>query len=156
MKKEDQEKLVQQQPQSQAETQIVSTEDAFFYSDVTRGIKVSVRPEHVEENSDPEAEVFSFSYTVRIENLSAETVQLLERHWIILSNGIRIAEVVGPGVVGVQPVLAPGERYQYTSSAVIQDPVGSMEGSYTFKSLSGKFFEVKIPKFDLVYPVILH
>lgn len=143
-------------PEAKTEARIVSTEDAFFYSEVTRGIKVSVRPEHVEESSDPEAEVFSFSYTVRIENLSAETVQLLERHWIIMSNGVRIAEVVGPGVVGVQPILAPGERYQYTSSAVIQDPVGSMEGSYTFKSLTGKFFEVKIPTFDLVYPVVIH
>ena len=81
---------------------------------------------------------------------------MLERHWLILSNGIRIAEVVGPGVVGLQPTLEAGGVHEYTSSAVIQDPVGSMEGSYTFKSSSGKYFDVKIPRFDLLYPIMLH
>lgn len=128
----------------------------FPYSEITRDIKVSVRPQHIEENSEPDNDVFTFAYTVRIENLGSEPVQLLERHWLIMSNGVRIAEVVGPGVVGLQPSIAPGGIHEYSSSAVIQDPVGSMEGSYTFKTDGGKYFEVKIPRFDLLYPVMLH
>lgn len=129
---------------------------SFPYTETTRDIRVSVRSQHVADSSEPDNDVFTFAYTVRIENLGAESVQLLERHWLILSNGVRIAEVVGPGVVGVQPVLGPGESHEYSSSAVIQDPIGTMEGSYTFKSGSGKFFDVKIPKFDLLYPIMLH
>ena len=139
--------------EKQKQTEAIAS---FPYTEITKGIRVSVRPEHVVESSDPDDDVFTFAYTVRIENNGGETVQLLERHWLILSNGVRIAEVVGPGVVGNQPVLAPGEFHEYSSSAVIQDPIGSMEGSYTFKSDAGKYFEVKIPKFDLLYPVILH
>ena len=136
--------------------QVKLADSEFFYSEVTNGIKILVRPVHVIENSDPESDVFSFAYTVRIYNQSNDTVQLIERHWLILSNGVRVAEVVGPGVVGVQPVLAPGQQHEYSSSAVIQDPIGSMEGSYTFRTAEGKFFDAKIPRFDLLYPVTLH
>jgi ApaG protein len=127
-----------------------------MYTKVTKSIKVSVIPAHVEESSDPPAGVYGFSYTITIENTGRETVQLLERHWIIVSGGVQIAEIVGPGVVGEQPVLSAGESYEYTSGAVIQDPIGSMEGTYKFKNQAGQFFEVQIPKFDLVYPVNLH
>jgi ApaG protein len=145
-----------QQSGDEMEKQKQDSEQIFPYSDTTRDIRVSVRPQHVEGNSEPENDVYTFVYTVRIENMGTESVQLLERHWLILSNGVRIAEVVGPGVVGVQPTLAPGGLHEYTSSAVIQDPVGSMEGSYTFKTEGGKYFDVKIPKFDLLYPIMLH
>ncbi|MBN8547931.1 MAG: Co2+/Mg2+ efflux protein ApaG [Deltaproteobacteria bacterium] len=138
------------------EKQKENSTQTFPYSEITREVRISVRPTHVEDSSEPDNDVFTFAYTVKIENLGSESVQLLERHWLIMSNGVRIAEVVGPGVVGVQPILAPGDSHEYSSSAVIQDPIGSMEGSYTFKSSSGKYFDVRIPKFDLLYPIMLH
>lgn len=127
-----------------------------MYSSTTGDIKVSVSPQHLVENSDPDGNVFAFSYTIRIENLGPDTVQLLERHWIIMSGDYQLAEVVGPGVVGEQPVLAAGETFEYTSGAVIHDPLGSMHGSYTFRSIAGRFFDVTIPKFDLFYPMVVH
>ncbi|MCB0310741.1 MAG: ApaG domain, partial [Bdellovibrionales bacterium] len=78
------------------------------YSEITNDVRVSVSCEPLLANSDPARNVFAFSYTITIENLSPETVQLLERHWIIRSNEQQLAEVVGPGVVGEQPVLEPG------------------------------------------------
>ena len=126
------------------------------YSKITKSIRISVVPDHIEENSDPRNDVFAFSYSITVENLSDKTVQLLERHWVIMSAGVQIAEVVGPGVVGAQPVLEPGQAFEYTSGAVIHDPIGSMHGSYTFKNETGQYFEVDIPRFDLSYPVLLH
>jgi ApaG protein len=131
-------------------------ESDFAYSASTGGIRILVRPVHLPEHSDPSGDVFSFAYTVRIINERSDTVQLLERHWLIMSNGVRVAEVVGPGVVGEQPSLAPGQIHEYSSSAVIQDPIGSMEGSYTFRAADGSFFDAKIPTFDLFFPLSLH
>lgn len=127
-----------------------------IYSQVTRDIRVSVLPEHLEANSDPASGIYAFSYAVRIENIGTETVQLIERHWIISSNGEHFAEVVGPGVVGEQPTLKTGDVFEYSSSAIIHHPIGSMHGSYTFRSLQGDFFQVSIPKFDLLYPIVIH
>lgn len=127
-----------------------------MYSETTNDIKISVLPNHVEESSNPTESVFAFSYTIRIENVGPKTVQLLERHWVIMSGGAQLAEVVGPGVVGEQPVLEAGQSYEYTSGAVIHDPVGSMHGEYTFRAVSGEFFQVNIPKFDLLYPLVVH
>ncbi len=126
------------------------------YSEVTSGIKVSVLPKLIPDRTDPDRALFSFSYTITIENLSEHTVQLLERHWIINSGGEQLGEVVGPGVVGEQPVLNPGESFKYTSGVEIHDPIGYMVGSYTFKSGVGEFLEVGVPKFDLIYPMVLH
>ncbi|NMC63000.1 MAG: Co2+/Mg2+ efflux protein ApaG [SAR324 cluster bacterium] len=126
------------------------------YTEVTNNIRVSVLPEHLEEASDISAGVYAFNYTIRLENLGTEIVQLLERHWVIYSGDFRLAEVVGPGVVGENPVLEPFSSFEYQSSAIIQHPYGSMHGSYTFRSQDGKFFQVVIPKFDLLYPVIYH
>ena len=127
-----------------------------IYSQVTRDIRVSVLPEHLEDKSDPNAGIFAFAYAVRIENLGQETAQLIERHWIISSNGAHFAEVVGPGVVGEQPTLEHGGIFEYSSSAIIHHPIGSMHGSYTFRGSAGDFFQVEIPKFDLLYPVMIH
>lgn len=138
------------------DTQDRITTGGAIYTQTTQEVRISVIPEHLVENSDPANDVYAFSYTITIDNLSTMTVQLLERHWIILSGGVQIAEVVGPGVVGSQPVLEPGQSFQYTSGAVIHDPIGSMHGSYTFKGADEKYFEVSIPKFDLLYPVLLH
>ncbi len=126
------------------------------YSQITHNVRVSVVPEVLEEESLPTSSHYVFSYTVTIENLGAEPVQLLERHWLVMSAERQIAEVVGPGVVGVQPVLVPGDKFTYTSGTVIEDPFGSMEGSYTLRSESGKFFQVAIPRFELLYPLLLH
>lgn len=106
----------------------------------------------IEEESKPHEGVFVFAYTIRIENLSEQIVQLLERHWVIESADEKIGDVTGSGVVGVQPVLEPGKHFEYTSSTVINDPVGSMKGTYIFSRKEGGFFTVQIPRFSLVYP----
>lgn len=126
------------------------------YSEVTDNFKVSVVCEPLLANSEPNRGVFAFAYTITIENLGAEAAQLLERHWIIKSNEVQIAEVIGPGVVGEQPTIQPGSGFTYTSGAVIQDPMGSMQGTYTFRAVSGRFFEVGIPRFELFFPVMIH
>lgn len=126
------------------------------YERVTNGVRIVATPAHIAEQSNPAERVFAFSYTIYMENLSTETVQLLERCWLIQSGGKRFAEVVGPGVVGKKPVLNPGESFEYTSSAVIDDPSGAMEGTYTFRREDGSTFSVAIPRFDLLYPLIIH
>ncbi len=128
----------------------------FLYTEITNQVRVTVSPAHIEDGSDPDNKIFAFSYTIKIENFSQEKVQLIERHWIVNSGSMPIAEVVGPGVVGEQPMIGSGESYTYSSGAVIHDPIGSMYGSYTFRSETGKFFDVTIPKFDLHYPLIVH
>jgi ApaG protein len=126
------------------------------YSQVTNNIKISVTPEHVEESSKPEEGIFYFHYTVTIENLGRDKVQLIERHWVVYSDDDQIAEVVGPGVVGEQPMLESGESFEYTSGTIIHDPIGFMYGTYTFRSGNGKYFEVPIPRFDLFCPLLVH
>lgn len=126
------------------------------YSSVTRNVRVSVAPAPLEEQSSPDENQYAFSYTITLENLGESTVQLLERHWLVFSAGKQSSEVVGPGVVGVQPILEQGQTFQYTSGAVIRDPIGSMRGSYTFRNENGEFFQVDIPEFDLVYPLVIH
>ena len=127
-----------------------------IYTKTTEGIKISVLPEYLDDSSDPERGLYAFAYTITIENLGEIPVQLLERHWMVNSGGETIAEIVGPGVVGEQPVLTSGGRYEYTSGAVIQDPEGSMEGTYMFRTDDGGFFEATIPEFDLCSKIIFH
>lgn len=126
------------------------------YIEVTREIRVTVSPEYLEESSSPEEDQYAFAYHVRIENLGSETVKLLERHWKIFSDGVQIGEVVGPGVVGFQPMLSEGEHFTYTSGAVIKDPVGYMEGVYTFRGQDEKLFDVVIPRFHLLCPTAVN
>jgi ApaG protein len=126
------------------------------FTETTASITVSVEPSPIHEESRPSESAFAFAYTVSIENHSGDTVQLMERHWIIESAGEQIGEVTGPGVIGQQPVLKPGESFQYTSSTVIRDPIGSMHGSYIFRRKEGGFFTVQIPRFHLFYPTLLH
>jgi ApaG protein len=117
----------------------------------TQSISVSVQTISLEDETRPSEGVFAFAYTIRIENLSEQTVQLLERHWIIESADQKIGDVVGPGVVGVQPILEPGQHFEYTSSTIIKDPIGAMKGTYIFSRKEGGFFTVQIPRFSLVY-----
>ena len=126
------------------------------YSQVTEKVKISVIPLPLERESSTEENVYAFSYTITIENLGSETVQLVERHWLVYSADKQIAEVVGPGVVGEQPILEPGKSFEYTSGTVVNDPVGAMQGTYTFRTEQGRYFGVGIPRFDLIYPIMVH
>lgn len=124
----------------------------FAYECVTRGIKVSVSPAFVDEQSDPDADEYLWSYAITIENHGLETVQLLSRYWHITDAYGRIQEVHGPGVVGAQPVLEPGTRFQYTSGCPLPTPSGAMSGHYQMRGASGEAFEVEIPAFLLESP----
>lgn len=126
------------------------------FTETTASITVTVEPAPIFEETRPAEGVFVFAYTVAIENHSGDTVQLLERHWIIESAGEQTGEVNGAGVVGVQPILRPGERFEYTSSTVIKDPIGAMQGSYLFKRGEGDFVTVQIPRFKLLYPALFN
>ncbi len=130
--------------------------DAVLVSQMTSGIRVTVQPEFLEEHSQPGKHSYAFAYTVTIENLSGNTVQLLKRHWIVNSGGAEYMQVKGDGVVGEQPVLEAHDGFRYSSGTVIKDPVGSMHGSYTFRTEEGDHFEVPIPRFDLIYPHLMH
>ncbi len=117
----------------------------------TKDVRVTVIPTFIAERSEISAGIFAHSYKVTLENLGTETVQLLNRHWKVLSAGKQIADVKGEGVIGEQPVLEPSEEFTYESWTVVRDPIGSMFGTYTFVSENGEFFDVKIPEFPLIH-----
>ena len=121
---------------------------AFFYRE-TEGIRITVRPRYVPEQSRPSQRHFVFAYNVRIENVSQETAQLVSRRWLIHDSVGRDTEVEGEGVVGEQPVLAPGRVHEYQSFCVLQSGSGHMEGSYRFVRADGSAFEAQIPRFIL-------
>jgi len=127
-------------------------EDRTPYRAITRGIAVSVEPAYLEANSSPESSQYLWAYRVTIENQGQETVQLLSRHWMITNARGELNEVKGPGVVGEQPILKPGESYQYTSGAPLNTPWGMMGGSYQMESESGEQFDIEIPTFSLDSP----
>ena len=118
----------------------------------TRGIEVSVEPTYLEARSSPESSQYFWAYRVVIENQGQETVQLLSRHWMITNARGEFTEVKGPGVVGEQPVLKPGERFEYTSGAPLNTPSGMMGGAYQMESAGGERFDIEIPTFALDRP----
>jgi ApaG protein len=122
------------------------------YTAVTRGIAVSVEPTYLDANSSPGSSQYVWAYRVTIENQGLETVQLLSRHWMITNARGELTEVKGPGVVGEQPVLRPGESYEYTSGAPLNTPSGMMGGAYQMESESGERFDIEIPTFSLDRP----
>lgn len=122
------------------------------YETVTRGVRVQVKPAYLDDQSDPEEGRFLWSYTVVIENLGAETVQLISRYWHITDAIGRIQEVRGPGVVGAQPVIEPGKSFEYTSGCPLPTASGAMMGRYQMRSASGEAFEAEIPAFLLESP----
>lgn len=126
------------------------------YSEVTHQVRVTVVPEALKEQSDPGDGRFVFAYHIELENLGHEPVQLVSRHWRIFSGEVQTADVIGEGVVGMQPRLMPGGRFQYQSSAIINEAIGSMSGTYTFQTDEGRSFDVLIPQFDLVFDMIVH
>jgi ApaG protein len=126
--------------------------DQTQYRAITRGIAVSVEPAYLEANSSPGSSQYFWAYRVTIENQGLETVQLRSRHWMITNARGELNEVKGPGVVGEQPILKPGESYQYTSGAPLNTPWGLMGGSYQMESESGERFDIEIPTFSLDSP----
>ncbi|WP_044562589.1 Co2+/Mg2+ efflux protein ApaG [Azospirillum sp. B4] len=123
-----------------------------MYSETTHAIRVSVRPQFLEDQSSPRESHYVWAYTVRIENTGAETVQLRSRHWHITDARGRVQEVRGAGVVGEQPVLSPGQSFEYTSGTPLSTPSGIMVGSYQMERTDGSRFDVRIPAFSLDSP----
>jgi ApaG protein len=123
-----------------------------MYEAVTRGIRVSVTPSYLEEESTPEENYFFWAYTVVIANEGNETVQLKSRVWRITDARGNTEEVRGPGVVGQTPVIPPGESFTYTSGCPLRTPQGIMVGSYQMTDARGELFNVAIPAFSLDSP----
>lgn len=123
-----------------------------MYRRTTHDIDVEVEPFYLADRSDPDEMRFVWGYRVTIANNSDETVQLLARYWRITDGLGRTEEVRGPGVVGEQPELNPGDSFQYTSGCPLRTPSGIMVGSYTMCGAQGRLFEVDIPAFSLDLP----
>ena len=123
-----------------------------MYTSTTKAITVHVAPMFLEEQSVPDEDRFVWAYHVRIENNGRETVRLMNRYWRITDWRGKIHEVRGEGVIGKQPVLQPGEAYEYTSGTPLDTPSGFMTGSYGMESASGVHFDVRIPAFSLDSP----
>lgn len=122
----------------------------------TRGVRVSVVSEYAPDRSRPLQQQWFFLYTITIENQGDETVQLISRHWIITDGTGRIEEVRGPGVVGAQPVLEPGQSFTYTSGCPLATPFGMMKGTYQMVTASGENFDATIAPFTLSEPYTVH
>lgn len=116
---------------------------------LTGGVRVEVMSQHSPENSRPQQGEWAFRYTVRITNQGTGTVQLMSRHWIITDGTGEVREVRGPGVVGEQPVLRPGESFEYSSWCPLKTPVGSMRGTYQMVRDGQEEFDVEIAPFAL-------
>jgi ApaG protein len=119
-------------------------------------IRVEVETSYIEEQSDPRDKRFVFSYTITIRNEGQLPARLLTRHWIITDANGNVKETRGDGVVGEQPYLKPGQGFRYSSGAVIETPVGTMQGSYQMIADDGQHFDAPIAPFRLAMPGVLH
>jgi ApaG protein len=119
-------------------------------------IKVAARSQFQPEQSSAQDCRYVFAYTITIENQGSEPVRLIDRHWIITDAEGQVQEVRGQGVVGEQPHLRPGQRFQYTSGTILPTPIGSMHGSYGMVADDGTRFAAEIPAFSLASPVSIH
>jgi ApaG protein len=122
------------------------------YRAVTRQIEVKVNPRFLPERSSPENGYFFWAYTITLTNLGGEIVQLKTRHWRITDAQGRLQEVRGEGVVGEQPVLNPGENFEYTSGVPLPTPSGFMTGTYGMETPAGEAFDIDVPAFSLDTP----
>jgi len=122
------------------------------YEEITEKIKITVKPEFLEEHSDPEEKRFIWAYHIKIENVGSETVQLLSRSWKITDSLGRVQEVSGAGVVGEKPIITPGNSFEYTSGTPLKTPSGFMMGFYKMEKKNGYSFNVSIPTFPLDSP----
>jgi ApaG protein len=119
-------------------------------------ITVAVKSAYLPEQSDPERNTYVFAYTVTITNTGEIAAQLVSRHWIITDADHHVQEVKGLGVVGQQPLLQPGESFEYTSGTSLATAVGTMRGTYQMVAGDGKAFDAEIPQFTLAMPRVLH
>ncbi len=119
-------------------------------------IRIEVVTNYVVDQSEPDIGRYVFAYTITIENLGDLPARLLSRHWVITDANGKVQEVTGDGVVGEQPHLHPGEIFRYSSGAVLETPVGAMQGSYRMEADNGTNFEAPIPPFTLAVPGVLH
>lgn len=122
----------------------------------TRGVRIQVTPRYVPEQSQPDSSHYLFAYHVRISNVGATSFQVVSRHWIITNGEGHAEEVRGPGVVGMQPLLKPGEQFEYTSACPLNTPVGTMHGSFECIDDSGDAFPAYIQPFRLAIPGLLN
>lgn len=123
-----------------------------MYRATTRGIQITVTPKYLADRSSAEDSRYFWAYTIEIVNKGGVTVQLKTRHWKITDAHGKLEEVRGPGVVGEQPVLKPGERFEYTSGVPLTTPTGMMAGSYQMVAEGGEKFDVEVPAFSLDSP----
>lgn len=122
----------------------------------TRGIRVEVESFYVEERSDPKQDYYFFAYHVTISNVGAQSAQLISRTWIISDSDGNAETVQGPGVVGEQPLLQPGESFEYTSFCPLRTSMGSMHGTYTMQGEGGESFDAEIAPFTLAVPGVVN
>jgi ApaG protein len=122
----------------------------------TRGVRVEVQSQHLPRQSAPSVQRYVFAYTIRITNTSENIVQLVSRHWTITHGDGAVEEVRGPGVVGQQPVLRPGQAFEYTSGCVLRTPRGTMHGTYQMVVEGGTAFDANIAPFSLETPYSLN
>ena len=125
-------------------------------AEVTNRIRVDVATSYVEDQSNPNEGRFVFSYTITIRNEGQVAARLMTRHWIITDANGKVQEVQGEGVVGEQPYLKPGQGFRYSSGAILETPVGSMQGSYRMVADGGEVFDAPIAPFTLAMPGMLH
>ncbi len=120
------------------------------------GIDISDTTNYLKHQSNPLIDNYAFSYTITIRNNRDDSVKLLSRHWIITDKIDHVEEVKGKGVVGQQPIIEPGNSFQYSSGTVIRSKIGDMRGSYTMEDSKGEIFEAEVPLFVLALPHMLH
>ena len=118
--------------------------------------KVTVQVDYLSDQSSPDDNKFVFSYTVTITNIGNISAQLISRHWVITDANNHVQEVKGLGVVGAQPLLAPGQQFEYTSGTLIDTPVGAMRGCYKIVAENGHFFDAVVEPFTLAVPRMLN
>ncbi len=119
-------------------------------------IRIQVATSYIDEQSEPDSDRYVFAYTITISNSGAVAAQLISRHWIITDANGKVQEVNGDGVVGEQPYLKPGEAFRYSSGAVLETPVGAMQGLYRMETDGGVNFDAPIAPFTLAVPGLLH
>ena len=119
-------------------------------------IRIQVATSYVDDESEPESDRYVFAYTITISNGGEVSAQLISRHWIITDANGKVQEVNGDGVVGEQPRLAPGEEFRYSSGAILETPVGAMQGLYRMEADGGVSFDAPIAPFTLAVPGLLH
>jgi ApaG protein len=126
-----------------------------MYEATTRGIRIRVTPQYLEEQSSPDESEFFWAYTIDIQNEGSEPVQLRSRIWRITDGHGQTEEVRGPGVVGETPTIQPGSTFTYTSGCPLRTPSGIMVGSYQMVDTKGQMFDVAIPAFSLDSPFVV-